>query len=59
MFYDALNLNQMGIEQGAKVKVVSGEQIFEGFVEKTEWDFDQWTYLVKNNWYCQSEVSIL
>ena len=47
------------IEEGAKVKVISGEQIFEGVVEKTEWDFDQFIYLIGGEWYCQSEVNVL
>jgi hypothetical protein len=29
----------MKIEEGTKVKVISGEKMFEGVVEKTEWDF--------------------
>ena len=49
----------MKIEEGTKVKVISGEQMLEGVVEKTEWDFDQWSYFINGEWYCQSEVNVL
>lgn len=39
------------------VKVVSGDDVFEGEVTKIEWDTDQWTYFVNSEWYCQSEVN--
>ena len=49
----------MKIEEGTKVKVISGKKMFEGVIEKTEWDFDQWCYFIDGEWYCQSEVNVL
>ncbi len=39
-----------------QVIVRSEEKIFEGIIEKKEWDTDQWIYFIKDEWYCQSEV---
>lgn len=44
------------IQTNQKVKVISGDDFFEGVINKVEWDLDQWSYLINNKWYCQSEI---
>lgn len=50
-------MNKKHYPIGSKVLVFSGREIIRDAIEKCEWDHDQWTYLVKGEWYCQSEVS--
>jgi hypothetical protein len=38
------------------VRVRSGDKDFYGTVKEAEYDTDQWSYLVKGEWFCQSEV---
>jgi hypothetical protein len=40
------------------VIVKSGDRLFEGLIEKVEWDTDQNIYLINGEWFCQSEVSL-
>jgi len=48
---------QFNTSEKRMVKVVSGNDIFEGEVTKLEWDFDHWIYFVNGDWYCQSEIN--
>jgi hypothetical protein len=41
------------------VCVRSGDKLFEGIIKKICWDFDQHIYLINNEWYCQSEVTLI
>jgi len=47
------------LDNGTDVTVRSGDKRLNGKIEKSEWDFDQWTYFVNGEWYCQSEVTKL
>ena len=40
------------------VIVKSGDRLFEGLIEKIEWDTDQNIYLINGEWFCQSEVTL-
>ena len=42
---------------GTLVTVRSGDNVFDGKIEESEWDFDHWIYLLNGEWYCQSEVT--
>ena len=44
---------------GKKVKVRSGDKVFESKIDEIEWDIDQHIYLIDGTWYCESEVEIL
>ena len=39
------------------VIVKSGDRLFEGLIEKIEWDTDQNIFLINGEWFCQSEVT--
>jgi hypothetical protein len=39
------------------VIVKSGDRLFEGLIEKIEWDIDQNIFLINGEWFCQSEVT--
>ena len=41
------------------VKVISGDDVFEGEVTAISWDIDQWAFMVDGEWYCQSEINCL
>lgn len=41
------------------VKVISGDDVFEGEVTAMSWDIDQWAFMVDGEWYCQSEINCL
>lgn len=41
------------------VKVISGDDVFEGEVTAMRWDIDQWAFMVDGEWYCQSEIYYL
>jgi hypothetical protein len=49
-------MTRKDIEVGDLVNAVSGNEEVQGFVQKVEWDHDQWSYLVGGSWFCQSEV---
>ena len=40
------------------VIVKSGDRLFEGLIEKIDWDIDQNIYLINGEWFCQSEVTL-
>jgi len=52
------NITIPTIPNGTKVTIRSGDRLFDGIIEKSEWDFDQWSYFVSGEWFCQSEVCI-
>ena len=41
------------------VKVISGDDVFEGEVTAMSWDIDQWAFMVDGEWYCRSEINCL
>jgi hypothetical protein len=41
------------------VKVISGDDVFEGEVTAISWDIDQWAFMVDGEWFCQSEINCL
>lgn len=41
------------------VKVISGDDVFEGEVTEMSWDIDQWIFMVDGEWFCQSEINCL
>jgi hypothetical protein len=59
------NMNNIIIQNSKKMKendvvcVRSGDKLFEGIIKKICWDFDQHIYLINNEWYCQSEVTLI
>jgi len=49
----------MKLDKGQKVKVISGDKVFESTIDKIGWDIDQYIYFIDGEWYCQSEVNAL
>ena len=45
------------MKENDSVIVKSGDRLFEGLIEKIEWDTDQNIYLINGEWFCQSEVT--
>lgn len=52
-----VNRFELRIPPNEKVIVMSGDNYFQGKIDKVEWDLDQWSYFINGRWYCQSEVS--
>lgn len=50
------NTKDFNVSEKRKVRVISGDQCFEGEVTAMEWEVDQWIFKINGMWYCQSEI---